>query len=74
MHLSKQRGSAMNTTEQAVGSTKNFGKQPVMLKLLLGLFAVAALAVLGHAVLVYSSESDSRTAPAALSTCSACHG
>jgi len=44
-----------------------------MLKLLAGLVAAAALAVLGHAALVHSAKSESGTAHAARSTCASCH-
>jgi len=45
-----------------------------MLKLVVGLVGSVALAVLGHAVLVHSSESTTGAASTARSTCAACHG
>jgi cytochrome c553 len=44
-----------------------------MLKLFAGLFAAAALAVLGHVALVQTSKSESGAAYAARSTCASCH-
>ena len=45
-----------------------------MLKLLVGIAGVAALSLLGHTALFYSSKGDSGMASAAQSTCAYCHG